>query len=265
MDLRRALETTRRIVSAAGRGQEPPALAYVEAATLAPSSEQRARAVADAAARVARAADPVAAAREIAAGFLRPAVAPRRSATHEPAAAVSVAFSSMRRGLESPAPDAHEMREAVRVLGDAMRELGDQVEAEDMILAADVLAEATLRSAALASFAKDTAAELRRRHDSSRNTLERDTMRRAAARLSVAHTRAGTIGTRRTPDPAASLLEDAVARGADVDEANAVARFCREFDELSSSSSIPSMSRERYVDILLARWRLNRSDPHRTR
>jgi len=264
MDLRRALETTRRIVSAAGRGPEPTALAYVEAATLAPSLDQRARAVADAAARVARAADPVAAAREIAAGFLHRPVAHCRSA-HEPAAAVSVAFSSMRRGLESPAPDAHEMREAVRVLGDAMREIGDQVAPEDVVLAADVLAEATLRSAALASFAKDTAAELRRRHDASRNTLERDTMRRAAARLSVAHTRAGTIGTRRTPDPAASLLEDAVARGADVDEANAVARFCREFDELSASSSIPSMSRERYVDILLARWRLNRSDPHRTR
>jgi hypothetical protein len=61
------------------------------------------------------------------------------------------------------------------------------------------------------------------------------------------------------------ILEKAVANGADVDEAEAVARFCREFDELSASCSIPSMPRDRYVELCLARWRLNRNDPHAPR
>ena len=270
MDLRKALDTTRRIVRAAGQGKGAAPLAYVEAATLARSSDQRARAVADAAVRVARAADPVAAAQEIAAAFLcRPVVASSFRAEalegSEAAATVSVAFSSVRRGLESSDPDPAEMGAAVRVLGDAMRELGDALEPEDVLLAADVIAEATLRSVALADLAARTAEQLLDRARKSRQPIERDTLHEAARTIRGAIHRAGSVGVTRHPNPSSAILEKAVADGADVAEADAVARFCREFDELSASCSIPSMPRDRYVELCLARWRLNRNDPHAPR
>jgi hypothetical protein len=107
--------------------------------------------------------------------------------------------------------------------------------------------------------------------DFAKKSRDESTGSRLRALARHAYSYAKAAGTKPPPDDATRpevlmsrrQIDRAVQSGAGVYEVNAVQRFCLEWDELNERGLV-RMSRERYVDVALARWRQqNEEEPGR--
>jgi hypothetical protein len=245
----RNLRASRSVSAYYSGGERPRPLAFVEAACLAPTG-QSAQLIVEAARQIADDAAPTDAAREIVATFLGEVPLAADAPTPD------------RGNLDGPGAPAGCTTKPIAPAKTRTDETRRSV--ADMAVAVDILELATLQVTGLADVAREAAdaclglAERRVAPETAQQLLA------WAKRLLGASKAAGTEGAaqhfrERSTSPADRAIEAAIVNGIDATAlVSAIRRFDREFTESQQAGHRLRVSRARYLEINIAKWRAER-------
>lgn len=255
---RRCVRAVETILAFSARGAVAPAVAFVEAVGVAPP-EQREQAIDAAAAALAAEADPAAAADEIVAAFFseRPAL---DSVADDGAEPTGLAVHGTNADGSVRGPIVGGQSDVVRTEKPAagLPRRDERRNLAELEAAAETIARATLRNIVLARAARRAMAVVRRMAGSLLG-VDRSaamTLDRAATRLGQASRAAGTAAEPKArPAEEVAAVDAALRRGAGVEEARAIARFSREFDELHRRGLTGRRTRAEHIALNLRHQR----------